>query len=237
MRGRRRETAIGLRRERSFSGGDIPAPCGGAQAKSRVAPPPNTLNDMPPARKLRGWTCHDRRPPRTRRWPDFPRPPLRRSLRRRGRSGVQHLDDRLPGDPRRPILRRPDRGDDLPDDRELRHRARGLRVAQAVRRGVGGARAEPHREQLAPRAHPRRLPRRAWRSGLLRLRYARAGAPPARPGLEARRDRERSAGRGRAGRARTRREADGGLRSRERCDHRQELRLDEAGLRAARERA
>jgi anthranilate/para-aminobenzoate synthase component II len=45
------------------------------------------------------------------------------------RGGVQHLDDRLPGDPHRPLLPRPDRGDDAAPHRQLRHRRRARRVA------------------------------------------------------------------------------------------------------------
>ena len=59
----------------------------------------------------------------------------------RRRSRLQHLDDRLSGDPHRSILQGPDRHDDLPADRELRHQSPGCRKPHAARRRVSSSRS------------------------------------------------------------------------------------------------
>ena len=55
----------------------------------------------------------------------------------RGRSGVQHRDDRLPGDPHRSVVLPADRDADLSAHRQHRRQCRGRRVDQVVRRRTG----------------------------------------------------------------------------------------------------
>ena len=69
---------------------------------------------------------HPPRPPRTARDPGpggrhgVPGAGVRRGRRDVRRDGLQHRDDRLPGDPDRPVLLRPDRRDDRPAHRQHR---------------------------------------------------------------------------------------------------------------------
>ena len=56
---------------------------------------------------------------------------LRRRRRGRRRGGLQHLDDRLPGDPHRSVVLRPAGRDDLSGDRQRRRQPRGRRVVAA----------------------------------------------------------------------------------------------------------
>ena len=105
---------------------------------------------------------------------------LRRRRRGHGRGGLQHLDDRLPGDPDRPVLRRADGLHDLPGAGELRRERRATRSRRArtppgfIVRHCAGAPS-----QLARRAEPRRVPRAARHRRHRRPRHAHAHPPPA----------------------------------------------------------
>src|SRR5437879_5310884 len=57
-----------------------------------------------------------------------------------GPARLQHRQDRIPGDPDRPVVRGAARGDDVPGDRQRRREPRGRRVAPAVRAWVRCAR-------------------------------------------------------------------------------------------------
>ena len=78
---------------------------------------------------------------------------------RRGRLRDRH--DRLPGDPDRPVLRRPDRHDDGAAHRQHRHERRGHGVGAHLGRRVRRARPLPRRVELPLAAEPRRRPRGA----------------------------------------------------------------------------
>ena len=67
--------------------------------------------------------------------------------RSHGRGGLQHLDDRLSGDPHRSFLRRPDGVHDLPRTGQLRGERRGPGVGQATRDRV-------HRPALGATSRP-----------------------------------------------------------------------------------
>ena len=62
---------------------------------------------------------------------------------------LQHLDDRLPGNPHRPVLQRPDRHDDLSAHRQLRRQRRGRGIVAAARRRLRHPRTFAGRQQLA----------------------------------------------------------------------------------------
>ena len=79
----------------------------------------------------------------------------RRQSRRRGR--LQHLDDRLPGDSHRSVLRRADRRDDVSGDRQHRRQPRRRRELQPVRARLRRQGVLARAEQLAGDAEPRRL--------------------------------------------------------------------------------
>ena len=87
---------------------------------------------------------------------------LRRGRRGRRRGGLQHLHDRLPGDPDRPVLRRADGLHDLPGAGELRGGGRGRRVGPGPRRPASSCATTPSVPSNFRRgAEPRRLPRGA----------------------------------------------------------------------------
>ena len=120
------------------------------------------------------------------------------------RGGVQHLDDRVPGDPHRPVVPRPDRGDDAAAHRQLRHRGRARRVAPALGRGV--RRPPVHRPPFGQRrGQPAAVPARARHPGAPRDRHPQPGAAPARARRHARRRHQRALRRGCAGRRGARR--------------------------------
>ena len=103
---------------------------------------------------------------------------LRRHRHGGRRAGVHHLDDRLPGDRHRPVVRRA--GDHLhpADDRQLRCRGGRVRVGQAARPGDRRPRG-PQRQPQRTRGVLRlaRPPRRGRHPG---AGHADADPPPAR---------------------------------------------------------
>ena len=79
--------------------------------------------------------------------------PRHRRRRHRGRRGVlQHRDERLSGDPDRPVLRRPDHHLHLPPYRQCRHQCggRGDRHAGGARAGA----AQRHHRSVELARHP-----------------------------------------------------------------------------------
>ena len=99
--------------------------------------------------------------------------------RGRRRGLLQHRDDRLPGDPDRPVLCRPDRHLHLPAHRQCRRQRRGHRDRQHGR-GLGRARLRAQdrhhraRRTTAPRAQLRRVAEGARHRRHRRHRHARA---------------------------------------------------------------
>ena len=154
--------------------------------------------------------------------------------RRRGgvcvrRSRVQHRADGIPGNPDRSVLRRADRHDDLPRNRQLRRGRRRRRVARAAGGRLRHAQRVARRQQLARERHAARLPGRARHRRDRRHRHAGADAPAAVGRRDARRDRDRRprpAGAGRAGAAGA---VDGGRGPGEGRDLRRAVRLAAAG--------
>ena len=76
---------------------------------------------------------------------------LRRVVRR---DGVQHRHDRLPGDAHRPVVLRPDRGDDRPAHRQHRRQRRGPGEPPHLGQRLRGPRAVADRLELAGPAEP-----------------------------------------------------------------------------------
>ena len=111
----------------------------------------------------------------------FHRNGARRRRRGRRRSLLQHLDDRLPGNPDRSELPRADRHDDLPRDRQLRGERRGRREPQAAPGRVHRPREEPPGEQLPRRRRPGRLSETLEHRRPGGDRHPRPGAPAADP--------------------------------------------------------
>ena len=74
---------------------------------------------------------HEFRPSRPGRRQHLARPVLRRAPHRQRRGLFQHLDDRLPGNPDRPLLSRADRRDDLSAHRQHRHQRARCRVGRS----------------------------------------------------------------------------------------------------------
>ena len=73
------------------------------------------------------------------------------------RGGLQHLDDRLPGDPHRSVVSRADRLHDLPAHRQLRDQPGGRRVAPPVAQRVhrqGSLSATPRAGARGSRSTP-----------------------------------------------------------------------------------
>ena len=112
---------------------------------------------------------------RTGRWHCLHRPRLW-GRRRSGRRGLlQHVDDRLPGDPDRSQLSRSDPDDDLPADRQLRRERRRRREPWRAPGRLCGSRAEPPSEQLPQRRRPGHLPEPLQRVGARGDRHPGAG--------------------------------------------------------------
>ncbi|CAA9321291.1 MAG: Carbamoyl-phosphate synthase small chain, partial [uncultured Gemmatimonadetes bacterium] len=107
----------------------------------------------------------------------------RRVVRRRGdgvrRGGVQHLHDRVPGGPHRPVVHRAARGDDLPAHRQLRRQPGGRGIGAAAGGGVHPARGAAGAQQLARDRNAARLPGAHRRGGHPGRRHPRAH--PAHP--------------------------------------------------------
>ena len=82
--------------------------------------------------------------------------------------------DRLPGNPHRSLLLRPDRHHDRRADRQLRRHPRGRRGRRAQVLRLRRPRALPHRQQLAQPALARRLPRALRHPRHQRNRHPRA---------------------------------------------------------------
>ena len=80
------------------------------------------------------------------------------------RGVLQHLDDRLSGNPHRPVLQRPDRHDDLSAHRQLRRERRGRRILAAARRRLRDPRAVAGRQQLARGFFARGISGEKWDS-------------------------------------------------------------------------
>ncbi len=103
-----------------------------------------------------------------------------RRSRRRGL--LQHLDDRLSGNPHRSKLPRPDRRDDVSGNRQLRRQRRGCRKRPAASGGLHRAATEPPGQQF-PR--DRRTRTTIWPDagvvGTGRHRHAGAGAAHSQP--------------------------------------------------------
>ena len=154
------------------------------------------------ARRWPSWrTCCDGAPARRagfggRRCPA--RPSHRRGRRGVGRSGVQHIDDRLPRDVDRPLLRRADPGAHVSADRQLRAGTPDRRERAGAGARPGGARRLPSAQPSSRRRHAARVPpgRRHPRPG--GGRHARAHAPAAEAGRDARADRRARGDRARA---------------------------------------
>ena len=114
-----------------------------------------------------------------------------------GRRGVlQHGHDRLPGDPHRSLLRRPDHHLHLPPHRQRRHQPRGHRDLQP-RHALGRARLRAarrrHRALQLPRAGAARpMAEGAWHHGHRRRRHPCADRAHPREGHAQRRDRARA---------------------------------------------
>ncbi len=124
---------------------------------------------------------HGYRQARARRWDRVHRPGVRGSWGSRRRGRLQHEHDGLSGDPDRPVVSRPDRRDDLPDDRQLRGQRRGRRERPPLGPGVRRPRVEPRGQQPPVGRDPRRLPRRAWRRRHRGDRHAGPGPPDPAP--------------------------------------------------------
>ncbi len=141
-------------------------------------------------------------------------PPRRARLRRARhdprRGGLRDRHDRLPGDPHRPLLRRPDRAADRPAHRQHRNERRGPRVPAHLGLGLHRARPLARRLELARRRVARRRARQRRRRRHQRHRHPRRHAPHPLRRQHARRDllggcrapQRRRAARDRAGRAR-----------------------------------
>ena len=98
----------------------------------------------------------------------------------RGRGGVQHRNERLPGDPHRSLVLPPDRHPDLPAHRQHRRQPRGCRGRSRPCGRVGDSRSAATRQQLAHDTGSRDLPGRRRHRRHRRDRYAQAHAHPAR---------------------------------------------------------
>ena len=120
------------------------------------------------------------------------RPRDRRRGQRGRRSRVQHGDDRLPGNPDRSVVCRPDRHAHLSAHRQHGRQRRGRRVAAHLRRGTRDPRpAAPGVELAHARTTCRRLSARQQRRRHRRPRHAQADARPAREGRAERLHRRR----------------------------------------------
>jgi len=96
----------------------------------------------------------------------------------RGRGRLQHLHDRLPGDPLRSQLCRPDDRHDLPADRQLRRQCGRPRVRPAMGQSAGRAGAGGGSQQLAVGGLGRRAARRCRRPRPHGGRHPEPDAPP-----------------------------------------------------------
>ena len=111
-----------------------------------------------------------------------------RRRRRHGRRGrLHHRDDRLPGDPDRPVLPPPGRRADGPAHRQHGRQRRRRRVPPDLGRRVRRARPGAPRLELAVPARARRRARRAGRRRDQRRRHPGDHPAPARARRDARR--------------------------------------------------
>ena len=111
---------------------------------------------------------------------------IRIAGRGRGRSGLQHLDDRIPGNPDRSLLCRPDGHVDLSAHRQLRHAGPGRTGKRASGRGADHSGALIGGLELRERGTARFVPesqRHRWDRG---HRHAGTGPPSARGGNDER---------------------------------------------------
>src|ERR671919_993135 len=119
----------------------------------------------------------DGRPPGPRRRHGVSGAGLRGGGGDRRRDRVQHRDEWLPGGADRPVVRRPDRGDDGAARRQLRGQQRRRRVGRRAGGRVRGSGGSPVAEQLAVRTDAGRIPCRGRRRGHRGHRYQGAHAP------------------------------------------------------------
>ena len=109
------------------------------------------------------------------------RPRDRRARPRRRRGGVQHVDDGLPGNPDRPVVRRADRHADLSACRQRGRQSGGRRIARAVRGGPRHPRPAAAVSNWRATRRPRRpTSRRNGIVGICRHRHAQADPHAAR---------------------------------------------------------
>jgi len=126
------------------------------------------------------------RPSRAAGWNSFFWLGRRRRGRHRRRGGLQHLDDRLPGDAERPFLPRSDPHPHHLPRRPGRRQPGGCRVRPHLGAGPHRARSRPRAVVMAVQGRRRRVAGRTWSRGRLGLRHPIHRSPRAHRGRSAR---------------------------------------------------